>query len=173
MARQASPGIQTKATDEGVKTIAKVEVALQKKMKNGKVRLVEGNQVWRSGQELRGEEVAADGPPAGDGSLLPEAQAVGGHRRNEYQELHSMDTSNEFNGEHGEHVHPGPQPEHSPSQEERIETSSRSIPPCSVMTISPNLQHQSVGRQRGQYVVRLPTDDRVVAAVTGGRWVSV
>jgi uncharacterized membrane-anchored protein len=59
VARQASPGIQTKATDEGVKTIAKVEVALQKKMKNGKVRLVEGNQVWRSGQELRGEEVAA------------------------------------------------------------------------------------------------------------------
>jgi hypothetical protein len=172
VARQASPGIQTKATDEGVKTIAKVEVALQKKMKNGKCAWLKGTRFGAAGKNC-GAKKWLRRPPAGDGSLLPEAQAVGGHHRNEDQELHSMDTSNRFNGKHGEHVHPGPQPEHSPSQEERIETSSRSIPPCSVMTISPNLQHQSVGRQRGQYVVRLPTDDRVVAAVTGGRWVSV
>jgi hypothetical protein len=50
VARQASPGIQTKATDEGVKTIAKVEVALQKKMKNGKCAWLKGTRFGAAGK---------------------------------------------------------------------------------------------------------------------------
>lgn len=128
MARQASPGIQTKATDGGAKTIAKVEVALQKKMKNGKCAWLKGTRFGAAGKNCGAKKwLPTTHRPAMDLYFLklkPLAATVGTNIKN----YTAWTRATEFNGKHGEHVHPGPQPEHSPSQEERIETSSRSIP---------------------------------------------